>query len=71
MKDVREKTISSDFEEALDASEHLYGSQIQFYFDKKDVRQLLDRIEGYNRDICNRVQDILYYQIDKYMYLFV
>lgn len=47
------------------------GARYSFTSIKKDVRQLLDRIEGYNRDICNRVQDILYYQIDKYMYLFV
>lgn len=70
IKEVRAKTISSDFDEALDATEALYGNQVKFSFDKKDVEELLKQVEGYGTDICSRVQTILYYQMSKYSYLF-
>ncbi|MDY6361227.1 MAG: hypothetical protein SPL23_08610 [Lachnospiraceae bacterium] len=70
IKEVRAKTVSSDFDTALDASEQLYGNQLKFFFHKKDVEKLLKSVEGYGPDICSRVQIILFYQMDKYAYLF-
>ena len=70
IKEVRAKTVSSDFDTALDASEQLYGKQLKFFFHKKDVERLLKSVEGYGSDICSRVQTILFYQMDKYAYLF-
>ena len=43
MKEVHAKTISSDFDEQLDASEHFYGRNLKFSFTKKDVERLLDK----------------------------
>ena len=34
MKEVHAKTISSDFDEQLDASEHFYGRNLRFSFTK-------------------------------------
>ena len=70
MKEVHAKTISSDFDEQLDASEHFYGRNLRFSFTKKDVERLLKEIPGYSEQEKNRVQDILFEQMRKYKYLF-
>lgn len=72
MKEVHAKTISSDFDEQLDASEHFYGRNLRFSFKKKDVELLLTKPElnMYDVQIGTRVANILYLQMDKYKYLF-
>lgn len=70
MEEVRAKTVSINFDEQLDASEHLYGCNLKFSFTKKDVDQLLEQAIGYSTEIRERVQTILHRQIDKYIYLF-
>ena len=70
IEEVRAKTVSTDFDEQLDASEHLYGCNLKFFFTKKDADQLLEQASGYSMEIRERVQTILHRQIDKYAYLF-
>lgn len=70
IKEVRAKTVSTDFDEQLDLSEKLYGSNLQFYFTKKEADQLLEKAVEYDEKIRQRVQMILHRQMDKYGYLF-
>lgn len=70
MGQVQAKTICSDFDIQLDISEKLYKRNISFYFTKKDVRELLDNIIGYSQEEKDRVEEIIYLQMDKYKYLF-
>ncbi len=70
MQEVCAKTISPDFDEQLDVSEKLYGNRLKFYFNPKDVSDLLDGIKIYSSDEKNRVKDILLTQMKKYAYLF-
>ena len=72
MKEVQAKTISSDFDKQLDASEHFYGRNLRFSFTKKDVEILLAKPElnMYDMRIRTRVVNILYQQMNKYKYLF-
>ena len=72
MKEVHAKTISSDFDEQLDASEHFYGRNLRFSFTKKDVERLLAKPElnMYDMRIRTRVTNIFYQQMNKYKYLF-
>lgn len=68
---VKAKTISSDFDEQLDAVEVVYKNAIRFSFSKKDVDRLLDGAVGYyDNDILERVRTVLYQQMRKYGYLF-
>lgn len=70
IKDVKGKTISTDFNDALDASEHLFGQNLHFNFTKKDVSDLLSNDDVYDNRIKIRVEDILREQMRKYQYLF-
>lgn len=70
MKEVKSKTLCTDFDEQLDVSEILYGNNISFHFTKNDVRELLDSCNYYSDEIKKRVATVLYCQMDKYSYLF-
>lgn len=70
MQEVKAKTISTDFEEQLDVSEKLYGCNLHFHFTKQDVRNYLERAEEYPVRIRQRVEKIIFYQMNKYAYLF-
>ncbi|WP_294784969.1 hypothetical protein [uncultured Eubacterium sp.] len=70
LSEVRAKTIGGSFEEQLDVSEEVCGTNLYFHFNKKDVEQLLEEIPGYSEQEKNRVQDILFEQMRKYKYLF-
>ena len=70
MGEVCAKTISSDFDEQVDAYEKLYGCNLKFDFTKQDVRAILDDGCGYNTDVRKRVEKIVYSQMNKYAYLF-
>lgn len=69
METVRAKTVSTDFDEQLDASEYLYGCNLKFFFTKRDVDELLEQAMGYSDEVKERVQTLLHRQIDKYAYL--
>lgn len=70
MGEVQAKTISPDFDEQLDVSEKLYGNNLGFTFTKQEVSRLLEQAEGYSAEEMQRVEDILFWQMRKYAYLF-
>ena len=69
MREVKAKTISTDFDEQLDVSKKLYGQNLRFHFTKKQVAELLENAVEYEEEIRDRVASILYLQMDKYRYL--
>lgn len=72
MNRVKAKPFSLSFDEQLIAAETLYGNQVKFGFDKKDVKQALsDLSECYSTNFVDRVQDVIFTQMRKYSYLFV
>lgn len=71
MKDVKGKTLCEDFDEALDTAENLFGKHIRFNFSKTDVKNILLEAEYYTEQEKNRVETVIYNQMDKYQYLFV
>lgn len=68
--EVKSKTFCRNFDEQLDIIEKLYGKQIKFHFTKQDIMNVLEEESLYPKEIKNRVMDILFYQYDKYRYLF-
>lgn len=68
--EVRSKTISSDFDEQLDAAEELYGQAIRFTFGEREIRSILDRERCYEKSVKDRVFEVLMSQRRKYIYLF-
>ena len=70
MDEVQAKTVSTDFDEQLDAAEELFGQTITFYFTKKDVDHILEKATLYGEKEKERVREILYQQMRKYSYLF-
>ena len=71
MKQVAAKTICQDFDEQLDISEELYGNHLKFSFRRKDVQRLLAEATEYPEEIRERVKTILFWQMNKYRYLFL
>ncbi len=64
------KTVSTDFDEQLDAAEELYGCNIKFCFRDKDITDVVGSIHNYPEEVCLRVIQILREQMRKYTYLF-
>ncbi len=67
---VKSKTVSWDFIEQLDAAEELYGRQIWFSYERKDMVGLLEQEKYYSAEIKDRVDRILSEQRGKFRYLF-
>lgn len=68
---IKAKPFDADFDSQLCAAEELYGQQITFSFDKKDVAEALDDMrELYSEAVLKRVYDVLLAQMRKYEYLF-
>lgn len=70
MDSVKAKTISADFDEQLDISEKICGSNISFSFNRQDVTDILKTIEIYPEAQKKRVEDIIAARMRKYCYLF-
>ncbi len=71
LEKIESKPFSMDFDVQLEAAEELYGTQIRFNFNIQDVNEILTSVEGiYSEEICNRIRELLRYQIRKYSYLF-
>lgn len=70
IKQVHSKTICDDFDEQLDISEAINGENLKFYFTKRDVRELLEKVVEYSEEEKRRVETIIYMQMKKYQYLF-
>lgn len=70
LDEVRAKTVSTDFDEQLEAAEALYGRQLTFHFTKQDVDDILQNANVYGEKERERVRSVLYWQMRKYAYLF-
>lgn len=70
MGQVKAKTICTNFDEQLDVAERMYGVNITFSFNEKDVCEILDKATIYSEDVRARVKDIIFSQMRKYGYLF-
>lgn len=70
MDSVKSKTICDDFEEQMFLSEKLYGENIRFQFEHKDLDKLLESADIYSDKERQRVYDIVSEQMRKYKYLF-
>lgn len=70
IKQVKAKTICGDFDEQLDISEKLYGTNLKFCFTEQEVKALLDQATIYSLEERNRVETIIFEQMRKYQYLF-
>lgn len=68
---VKAKPFSNSLEEQCETAEKLYGTVLNFKFDKKDVdRELKKYEEYYDLNIIERVRTIMFEQMRKYQYLF-
>lgn len=66
---IQAKPFDIDFDIQLDEAEKLYGVQLQFDFDIKDVKKELDQLEGfYLKEVRERVEELIRRQIRKYRY---
>ena len=63
---VRAKTIHADFDIQLEASEILYGSNLNFSFTKKNVHKYLSENSIYDDAVTSRVEMIMYEQMRRY-----
>ncbi len=70
ISEARSKTVSYDFDEQLDAAEGLYGRNIKFYFNDRDIIDAARDTLHYPDDVCDRVIQVLREQRRKYSYLF-
>lgn len=71
MGSVEAKPFARNFDEQMDAAEKLYGQQLFFTFQMKDMLKILEQSRKmYSEEICGRVEKILRYQIRKYNYFF-
>ena len=68
--EVKSKSISQDFDEQLDMAENLYGQEMHFLFTKKNVSDIVNSADIYPQEVRQRVELIIYNQMNKYQYLF-
>ena len=68
--EVQSKTVSSDFDEQLDAAEELYGQVLRFTFGEREIREILEQDECYEKAVKDRAFEVLMSQRRKYSYLF-
>ena len=67
---VKPKTFTFNFYEQLETIESLYGQQLEFYFTKKDIEEILNNEPYYKQEDKERIKTILFEQMRKYNYLF-
>lgn len=66
IEQVRSKPFTTDFEKQLKYTQELYGQNIIFDFDIKDVEEILNNETNYSVEIKNRIIEIMKIQINKY-----
>lgn len=70
MNQSKAKTICADYDEQLDLSETLYGTNLRFHFSTEDVGEILEKATEYSEEEKERVKQIVFAQMRKYEYLF-
>ena len=68
---VKAKTLCDSFEEQLEAAEAMYGQNISFSWNEKDIDDILCQTDIYENRTKNRVKEILLEQKRKFGYLFI
>ena len=66
---VRPKTFCDSFTEQLDIAEEMYGCPMNFTFEYKDVKKIVDQAEFYDETVRQRVIDIVMEMCRQYAYL--
>lgn len=69
-KNVKSKTFCQDFDEQLTVAEKIYGQNIKFCFNRKDVEEIVMSAESYSEEVKKRVVAVLFERMRKYQYLF-
>ena len=67
---AKPKAFVYDFYEQIKTMEELHGQQIEFYFNKNDIKDILNKEPYYDSNQKDRVKNILFEQMRKYSYLF-
>ena len=71
MQRVQAKPFAREFDEQVFTAQELFGPQLKFTFNKKDVSDAVKAMaDFYDLAILQRVEDILFEQMRKYRYLF-
>ena len=70
MDAVKPKTFADSFEEQLEISERLYGSQVTFCYSEKELDRILTGAEAYNNQEKERIKDVVLQMKRKYQYMF-
>ena len=70
MERVKPKTFGDSFDEQVEISEKLYGSNISFEYGAKEITQALGTLPEYTMEEKDRVKEILLQTRRKYEYLF-
>ncbi len=70
MKRAKAKTFSDSFEEQLEISEKLYGSNISFSYTEHEIAAATAALTGYSNEEKERAKEILLQTKRKYSYLF-
>ena len=70
LQKIEAKPFDTDFDILVDEAEKLYGVQLQFEFNIKDIKKELDQIRKfYPAEVSNRVEELMRIQIRYYGYL--
>lgn len=67
---VKTKTFDCNFNDVIDSLEELYACNITFSYTEQDISNLLKDITIYDEDTIKRVEQVLIYQRNKYLYFF-
>ena len=67
---VKPKTFCDSFEEQLEIAEKLYGENLHFSFDYKDVEEIVEKAKIYPEEIRHRVIEVIMEMRRRYGYLF-
>lgn len=70
IKSVKPKTFCNDFVEQQTIAEQLYGQHIRFRFTYKDVCEILDEAQIYEKTVRDRVSEIVMQMRRKCAFLF-
>ena len=70
IKKVKPKMFDCDFIDVINDLENLYGINITFSYNEKDIDSIVDEINIYDDRILKRVKRILKYQKNKMSYFF-
>lgn len=67
---IEAKPFETDFDIQMDCAENLFGQQLQIDARHWNINEHMEKYrQHYEKDVCNRVEEVLRRQIRKYRYL--